>query len=35
MIIAGFRARYCNYVVMDLVTNHVLGFFVAIKHQVC
>ena len=30
----GFRARYCNYVIMDLETHHVLSFFTAIKHQV-
>ena len=30
----GFRARYCYYVLMDLDTHHVLGYFTAIKHQV-
>ena len=33
-MIQGFRARYCNYVIMDLETHHVLSFFTAIKHQV-
>ena len=30
----GFSARYCNYVVMDLSTKHILDFFTAIKFQV-
>ena len=30
----GFCARYCNYVVMDLTTSHILAFFTAIKFQV-
>lgn len=30
----GFRARFCYYVVMDLGTREILGFFTAIKHQV-
>ena len=30
----GFRARYCNYVIMDLATQKIISYFVAIKHQV-
>ena len=30
----GFSARYCNYIVMDLSTKHILTFFTAIKFQV-
>lgn len=30
----GFSARYCNYIVMDLTTKHILTFFTAIKFQV-
>jgi len=30
----GFRARYCTYVIMELGTQKIVSFFVAIKHQV-
>ena len=30
----GFSARYCNYVVMDLTTKHILSVYTAIKFQV-
>ena len=30
----GFSARYCNYIVMDLDTTHILSFFTAIKFHV-
>ena len=30
----GFSARYCNYLIMDLTTKHILSFFTAIKFQV-
>ena len=29
-----FSFRYCNYVIMDLATQKIISYFVAIKHQV-